>query len=518
MCLRYFDSFGFFVLIVLIFLLTSPSYSQGKYPADAWEVWRDPVRISRFVVTNDNVFVTAENGIWVWNRYKEHWEPPFTIVPGFSEAYDLKNIRNLQWNPDQSLVVTTEKDMFTRDGSWHYWTKRPLFDALPPDSTKTRNIDCTHPDQQLHGDDLSSWISPQDWNAYHDGRLIYTDDITLRTTNTMIDDKNMLWSIVNGAGIIRGNGYTKKWQFERLGPSERTLRCMAKDSTGWVVGGTHTGVSFFDEPNRTWSWSIQYGKRFQLGSRAIRDIAKNGDKYYLATDIGVIVGAASDTYWKLCDGFRSIHIYSVCNIGSNVAVGTDRGVELLSSDGGITPLYNELKHPLVANQIAADGDTLFCSTTLGILKINTKTGTYTFLDGPPGIASDDWATIEFTPSEIWVGGRDGVAALDRRSLKWYSWSSGTYFNSGWSLTIAPTDTTVWVGGTEGLFRIDRDSLGRLDNDPASKLSPRVHRYTLSDGLPALQINQVLLDGSRLVMVTEAGFCIFRYLHEGRTLE
>ncbi len=496
-------------MMVAIGFVGSSAVAQGRYPPNSWETWRNPGRIDRIVVTNYETFVVAQNGIWVWDRLHERWDVPYTIVQSFSEAINLSNIQSIHLEGTEHLFVKTRDGVIVREGRDRNWSRMVFSDSIPYDTSLTIPI-------KPH---LENWMAPPQWTIFPDGRALYSDDNWYHWRNAFIDNRSDLWSIIDNVGVVHGRDQSHRWSMNQLGPSVSTIKSIARNRNGWVVASGGAGISFFIESNREWTWCKPLANRFQLSSRAINDVAvTDGDTYWLATNIGVLTGRQDNPDWDLIDDFRSIHVSSILPTPYGIACGTDRGIEMIGPNRSIHILYESSNRVLNVNQLAIDSDTLFCATNLGMLKIILTSGQTSFLPGPPGIASDSWMSIAVTPSEMWVGGYRGAAAFDRSSGKWASWSSSTYFNDSSINAIAATDSTVWLGGSKGLFRIDRDPSGRLENDPNAKVSPRVNRYTVKDGLPENEIYRIVLDGNRLVMATQGGFCTFRYLHEGRILE
>ncbi|MDK9698711.1 MAG: hypothetical protein OEM52_00985 [bacterium] len=510
------------MLFAVIFanLFALPVFAQGKFPIGTWETWRHPGRIYQLELGPRELYVAAENGVWNWNRFERRWSAPYTIVPSFLESFDLRGVRSIAVTNDNRLIVGTTQGNYIREPVWFTWSKNggDGEGSIKLDE-KTRFTSPAPVDSTIN---LSRYIMPFGWSYLPDKRVLSPDQRYYYLSGQLEDERGDVWFAVSGVGLLQGSRYNKSLLWNRLGLIENGVQAMAKTKKGWLLGGFSKGLSSFDESTQLWEWSEPEFTGMSATSGNIRSIAPgNRDEFWMATSQGAVYATSLNTRsWRrvgMTEGLGSENALSIVIFGGNAIVGTDAGLDQISSNKKVRAIWRNPSEPVEVRDLVVSGNTLYGASNRGFFQMTHTDSTIVFLDGPEGIASDDWYTVAATANEVWLGGREGVAALDLTSGKWAVWHKYDLDNS-YTLSIAPTDSIVWIGTSRGLFRLDRNARGRERHDPMELFAGRIHQYKPSDGLPHWTVYQIQLLGNQVALATGAGFCRFKYYQEGRILE
>jgi ligand-binding sensor domain-containing protein len=150
---------------------------------------------------------------------------------------------------------------------------------------------------------------------------------------------------------------------------------------------------------------------------------------------------------------------------------------------------------------APDDSTIFFGTIDGLFKLSNNKYKR-FLTGDP-VLNSRISDIQSIDTEIWVGTFDnGIAVIDGDEIRYINAENGLSSNRIKVLRI-DTDGSVWVGTNKGLNHIVAD--------PYETWKCQFRHYSIWNGLPTNEINDILIREDRIWLATDQGIVNFNPL-------
>jgi ligand-binding sensor domain-containing protein len=212
----------------------------------------------------------------------------------------------------------------------------------------------------------------------------------------------MLWCATTGGAVVldtQDGNVTQLTNVDGLGGNY--LYAVALDSSGNLWLGAQNGtLSKHDLKGN--NWDIYYN--FTSGGRtlSIREIAADGEKLWVGSDVGVSIfypnkpphGEVTETYRRLGDSNVVTVVNSIHLAGDKIWVGTEKGVAFAPRD------YRKFN------------------------LMDPKNWTSFVKESSPGLADDYVYTITDMEGEILIGTKKGVFKFDSVDSSWHSFGLG----------------------------------------------------------------------------------------------
>ncbi len=112
----------------------------------------------------------------------------------------------------------------------------------------------------------------------------------------------------------------------------------------------------------------------------------------------------------------------------------------------------------VINDIAVEGDLLWCATNGGVIQWNTQTGNYITYTTADGVYGDSQRFVEVDQNGVkWFGSNNGVLTFDGESWK-------TVMDFIISDIFVDSENVVWIMSSGLLTKIDADTMHEISRE------------------------------------------------------
>lgn len=329
--------------------------------------------------------------------------------------------------------------------------------------------------------------------------------------------------------------------------SHQAVYCLMLSAGGTLYAGTYDGLCR-REGDTFRRIRLETG-RLPGGNEFVNSLSHGPDgAIYIGLEGALLqYNPASGTCTRIhaCDGNS---VKSLALLDGNIAAGTDNGLYIVAPDGRATVLKHNAREDfsLMSNVVwtlyASNGHTLWAGTETGLSIADPDSPVQVFpladLTGDSG-GQQVYRILRDSHDILWLGGSNGLIAVDGGRTTWYLPGSSEYplshnrvrditetsdgnlwvatdgglnlldrstgrfvnhriadpdhnVNANWTYGIVedPSDSTIWAAGYLGGVFVEKTS--RFRNEGTMHRPDTV--YTAADGLPNDLIGQMVIDG------------------------
>lgn len=540
------------LLPLLVLLAAAPAPAQERirgtnrhYRPGDWVTWSSSRHVRQICVAPDRIYFATTGGITCFNPFSQRWEEPMTVSSGLASG-------------DIELVGYDEQ-------SGYLWCAHPLgVSHFGPASQVWENY--FYDEIGLGRDDRVVSLGFADdrmvWLATRSGRFYASHGSSgdFMPVDPPPSEQRIRWYGAAAAAeppppyLFLPNGFYYDQQEQIITDSHnRRFRL-----TDWVrdpwqnlwIATWGLGAARVDLPS-----SRYYPLPFGLWDDAVDALGFDQDALWLAGDqesrqpAGMTrwqIGEREPEYFepRYLTGFSDDRITAMAFDEKNLWFGTRNGLTRYEisrrlwqsydetdhlSDVRITDLHLDDRYLWIASsaglsrlhrrtlaqkdslrieiidprnlgrqaiyRLAAQGDTLWVGTEWGLYWYDAASDTGAFWT--EGFFPEQQAIRAVTTwaDEVWFGTDEGIAGFNPRTGEWFAPPAQRYDIPGRINRMTADGASVWAATEEGVLRYERES-------------KRWIHYTMEDGLPALAVRSLLLDGDYIWLGSRRGLTLF----------
>jgi ligand-binding sensor domain-containing protein len=519
--------------------------TNRHYRSGDWGTWSSTRHIRHICLSADRVYFATTGGITCFNPFSQRWEEPFTVSSGLASAdaelvaYDENSgflwcvqSEGISYLGPASQAWTNlfyDEIGFSRDEratSLGFGSDRKVY--LPTNTGRLFAAYGTNGQFEAApepGPDIEvKWFGEREAKEppppylflpqgfWYDEQARVISDIHSRKfplTFWLRDPWHNLWISTWGLGAARVDLLSSRYQPLPFGLWDDAVDYLAYDQNALWLGGEqkHEG------PAGLTKWEVgsrdpeYFEPRFITGfsDDRITAMAFDDNHLWFGTKNGLTRYDLNKRIWRtysevdhLSDPritdlyLDSLYIWVASEAGlsrikqSTVGKKDSLAIEIID--------YRNLGRLSISN-LAACGDTLWVGSEYGLYFYDMKADSGAFWRGGFFQASQAIEAVACYANEVWFGTGQGIAGFDARTGEWFAPPAQRLESSGRINWMDADEYSVWVACEQGVLRYDR----------AGK---RWIHYTMEDGLPAQEINSLLLAGDYIWFGSSSGLTLF----------
>ncbi len=321
-------------------------------------------------------------------------------------------------------------------------------------------------------------------------------------TDWLIDPWGTFWFSTWGAGIGSADLRSRFAEMYALGPAGNHIKAVLLDEQDVWMGGENEapllGITRCSRDFRKWRF-FEPRAESQILSTILYDFEETSDIVWAATEEGLLAFKRRRADWLrigLKDGLWSDRVRALAANDSQLWVGTDRGLNLISLPGMTVWRHDQLNlRDLGILRLRLQGDTLYIGTPNGLFRGSIRNRVFDYCPLDPGLLAAPIRDISVTGDEVWLVTPHGIQLYNSASGKTRSWDAAVYLRGEQPTCILATSPAVWVGTGDGFWRWRRERNEWID-------------YTMDDGLADGEVEIIREDGDYLLIGTANGLSRF----------
>jgi ligand-binding sensor domain-containing protein len=269
---------------------------------------------------------------------------------------------------------------------------------------------------------------------------------------------------------------------------------------GRVENSFRTGITIFDRAGNEFSHVESYGGLLHRPD-AVNDICAGREDIFAATDDGVWVIDRIEKKTRLLpgenNGLPDGAAFTLLMLGDTLLTGTEHGLVTTVVRGDtIETIYETILPSLAILSLKMVNDDLWIGTSQGAYRMDWQTGSIGLLSTSEITETGFVFDIEFDGQRVWLATEYELAAIDINNAEIEVFPEVN--NYGGARAVAVADTIVAVATVRGLLLLYTGE------------SPQYEFFTDEDGLPSVNIRDLIFDEEYLWLATDRGLCRFLY--------
>jgi ligand-binding sensor domain-containing protein len=486
------------------------------YTLSDWISYATTLNISAVEIDNNYVyFASLSGGILRYDKYRNHWDFPFTTSSGLRS----NRVLNIVYNPDDGfLYAQTSLGIDVYKTAEKYW--RPADVQSLPHRQKSFSRDGPGSVQDRYrfpplyrpgNSELPDFFTPFSL-MYHLGGYVYDrENRQFNFTDRVVDAWRRLWIGTDGLGPMMAELDQNYLNSLRYSIPSISPRDVYTDGNDMWVGGLHrnaspAGISHWDRERDEWEY-FEAPFLSSLYSDEVLSIDGNQDYIAFATTQGLALLDKKKKNWKTFDtrlGLEGSYVLDVLPFQNRIYTATEYGLNWLNlaSMDIEEPAQSELDNVYI-HRLAEDGQMVWAATRFGLYQINPETDQVLFIASRAALPDYDLRALDIIGKEIWVANQRGIAYWNRESDEWRSFPALNLPSETEIRDITHTNkNTIWFATSSGLLKYDRkQDYWRM--------------YTTEDGLISNDAYRLDLDGKHIWVATRDGISAFQWRRKGR---
>jgi hypothetical protein len=483
---------GIIFYVLYILFLSPVIHAKGKYLEGDWVSYSVFRYVTSIAYDYQYVYFGTTGGVTRYDRYKQHWDTPFTTSDGLPDNW----IRNVAYDPTKDVVWAD-----TYGGAAVYyrvfgeWTKDYQF---PHELAKSDTADL----------ELPNFFT--DYGPTSTGSDYVTDANLNRypIINYLKDDfYDELWIATWGLNAGLASFQDLRLKMFKFGLYDKDVKAILIDGDDIWFGGTgflnpSTGITRYNRKNETWEYYSSYYVPF-LTSHAVNTMEADSQYVWIGTPKGLVRMKKRDSTWRSYSSFRGLpdnQVTSLESEGRYLWIGTTRGLAFYDTK------YDSLKtikDPLLKNlyifSILADSYYVWVGTENGVYTLDKEKKTWYRFVTPDGLLTGQvrsiaqWSDkkVSSGKEELWFGTDMGILGYAPTSDKSRVYDNRLNFPEVDVVKLACDSENVWVATKSGVWKLNRETDIWI-------------KYTTDDGLLDNNVQDMVLDGDYIWFGTPQG--------------
>ena len=458
------------------------------YDRSAWTSYPNMNYITSLAEGDDQVFVGTTAGIRRYDRFREGWLSPLTILDGLPDS----RVQGLSFDPDTGDL------WFDSPAGPARWMSRLevmyLAARIPVTLRRNRPPAAIPPVFPPFGYFIDDGVIRGPYQSYP-------------ITDALVDSWNVLWIGTWGLGVGRADLHDEQLSFLQFGPFEQNVTAIARDGEDiWFGGdddyrGPARVITRYRPSSREWEY-FDSDRIVGLDDARVSHILVDTTDVWFGTHRGVVRYARKSGRW-LTYYLPRRHpgrITALARDGSRLWMGTESGLAVLDI------LADTIRVVAGSERFDIRGLTVgagyvWAGTDLGLYQCPTRDVMWSAVQDPDGLArspisgvcvqgDDIWATVETLPALLRGSGTGG---------RWGRFSLSDVGPQR-RVSLAADSTRVWVATDGGALRFD--------------VSRQLwKRYSQSDGLIHDRVQALQLDGEHIWFGTAEGVSRYHWAED-----
>ncbi len=474
------------------FILSSLLYAKGKYLEGDWVSYSVFRYITSIALDYDRVYFGTTGGVTRYDRFDQHWDPPFTTSDGLPDNW----IKNIAYDPERDEIWA---DTYSGAAMYHpvfgQWSTEHEF---PKDLSRSDTSNLKLPD-------LFTEFGPTTAGSYWvmDSHL---DRYPI--TNYLRDDfDDELW--IATWGLNAGLASLRHLQLKMLkfGLYDRDVKAILIDRDDLWFGGTglwspSRGITRYNRRKETWEYySTEYVPFFS--SDQVNVMESDSHYVWLGTQKGLTRMRKKDSTWRSYTSFKGLpdnEVTALESDGRYLWIGTERGLALydLKYDS-LQAIKDPLLKDLYIFSVLSDSYYVWVGTERGVYTLDKEKKTWYRFTTPDGLLNGRvrsiarWSDqkVSTGKEEIWFGTDMGILGYSPVSDKRRVYDNRMNFPEVDVVKLACDVKNVWVATKSGVWKLSRSTDIWI-------------KYTIDDGLLDNNVQDLVLDGDHIWFGTPQG--------------
>ena len=474
--------------IILLLCISSASIRADNILPGLVLNYSDFSYINSIAVGFDYVYFGSTNGIIRYNTKTYKWGDPLTGIEGL-EGQNVQRI--MVSRDDQTVWAKTEFGYYEYDETFGYWS--PI-DTFP-----------TGLEQGKHLQPDPTYIPPPGFNYMSSGALIDSYGRRFPLTDILDDGWSNLWVGTWGLGVLHADVSILRLELLNFGLLQPDVSTICPDSGTLYIGGEtqdsyRTGITLFDWKNDTFNF-VETEATLVVNAPNVNDFAYDSSKIYAATDDGILIidkdqKQIIDRYQRSF-GLPINQVQTILVSGDTLYAGTAYGLSIINMKPDTAE--ESIKTILSANSILCldkVADAIWIGTSQGAYRLDVKSGKLSLLSAPQIFENDIIYDIAHTDQSVSLAMRNNLVSINLETAEITSYPEVN--NYGEARAVALQDSTMAVATLNGLLLY---TVGA---------KTRHQLFTKYDGLPSLDIRDLVFDGDYLWIGSDLGLTRFWY--------
>jgi len=478
---------------IFLFMISAPAmyaFSLGERDELCLN-YGDYSNIQTMAVGYKYVYFLTDNGIIRYDINESQWAEPIspmigvrpTIIYDFFVTFD-----------DANIWLSTDLGIFMYSETMNSWSSEY---ELPEGTTKIRSV--TAEDQ---------FFAPWDYTYLPGGILLDRYDRRFYLRRILDDGWGHLWLAIDGLGPALADKGSRQIELMTYGLIQNDIVTLGMDNNHqlWMGGQANlsyrSGATRFDIENNNFE-HLEFQGTLLKKPNHIQDITFNEYNVFLATDDGVRIVGKSDPNQELRldhhDGLPDDNILTLLMVGNRLYIGSEFGLVESYISGDTLETIGDINLPSVAIlAMEVVGDDIWIGTSRGLYRLNRPTGNIGLLSIPEISETAYINDIKFDGRLVWLATDYDIVSINIKNADINIYHEVS--NYGGARAIDISDTLIAAATTQGLLLI---STGR---------NAYHELFTVENGLPSDNINDLIFDPPFLWLGTDSGLCRFYYLY------
>ncbi len=475
------------ITATLIALAACPP-AEATRPRGQSVIYADFGYINYVATSQRHVYFATTNGIIVYNKMEQHWDPPLTGADGI----DNQNIRRIWVDRfEQSLCAQTDLGYLQYDSMFGQWYTIP---ELPRMDSDDKHV--TVP---------PIMIVPQGFVYMPGGNLADNFGRSFPISDMVDDGTGNVWIGTWGYGPARASSISSPIDFMPFGLIQNPAYAVvaSDDSLLWIGGPTltsnRTGITVFNRADLTFQ-QIESGAKLDFPLADVNCLEIDSSLLYAGTSQGLY--ALSRDGWQVTarrdagQGLPDQTVLCLKKVGDSLFVGTAQGLMLLyhhlDSMAYIAP--RQFANRMIYDLKIVD-DYLWIGSNVGAYRLALGTNHLQRFQDPDQILFNRVFSIHRSGQKLWLASDAGVVQVNIE-------------------TGATTPFRLFSSNTDSRALTANDSMVAVVTDRGftiiflNRKNPLYREFSVEDGLPSIYVFSLVLDGDYLWVGTDKGLCRF----------
>ena len=485
------------IAVVLILIIITSNSLAIDYEQGDWVGFTDFRYVTSIAADYTVVYYGTTGGIIRYDYISNSWLDPLTITGGMHSNY----VEKLAYEPDYNeLWAKTDMGTAKYSLAFEKWYSEFEF----PDHLIINNWNPKR---------FSTLFMPFGYD-YYDGYI--TDEHGRRFTVTVGFEDNFDHMYIGTWGMGTAVINTRHINLELIpfGPYNFNISKVISIGNNLWLGNDYSqveqGITRYSFDTKKWDY-FEPQFTWGLGSSEVTTGINTGDFTWLGTLDGLvrIDNKSSFRNFNVFSGLPSEYILSLAEYGGFVYVGTDNGLGIIHSSGGVPdsifkePLPEKfLLRGLRINDLLVLNGSLYIATNNGVYMFNSDSMNFQEIDTPSADLAFGANDIFTDGKNLYFAARFGVVVIDTET-DIATLATDHSLSDRWDIREVYSDSAyIWAATSIGLWRYDK----KMEN---------TRLYTVVDGLPTDYINSLVIDGDYLWLGTRMGLIRFLWNSPGR---
>jgi len=474
-----------------ILISSSLIHAKGKYLEGDWVSYSVFRYITSIALNFDYVYFGTTGGVTRYDKYTQHWAPPFTTSDGLPDNW----IKNIAYDPERDEIWA---DTYGGPAMYH-----PVFGEWSREYEFPRDLSRSDT-SNLQLPDLFTDFGPTTAGSYW-VMDSYLDRYPI--TNYLRGDFDELWVATWGLNAGLASLRHLRLKMLEFGLYDRDVKAILIDGDDIWFGGTghlspSSGITRYNRKKETWDYFSAEYVPF-LSSHQVNVMEVDSQNIWMGTQRGLVRMRKKDSTWRSYTSFRGLpdnEITALESDGTYLWIGTEQGLAFydLNADS-LRAVKDPLLNDLYIFSVLADSYYVWVGTEIGVYTLDREKKTWHRFSTPDGLLNGQvrsiarWSDqkVSSGKDELWFGTDLGILGYSPVSDKRRVYDNRMNFPEVNVVRLVCDKKHVWAATKDGVWKLNRATDIWI-------------KYTTEDGLLDNDVQDLVLDGDHIWFGTPQG--------------